>query len=516
MADNIMLLYCGDYTYGNPARKRWKESEVTRLLAHTYKTGNKVGQTRWLFSGFMYYDFRRSISNDTARYFAKNTDSTATFANKDDYEWLLGRYFSEETINGEHETLRGLDNAIENLKQTLGEPPTRHKVYIGVPSPHYSSNFDNTPWGSIDDVPMNPGIEEDKETIIHWFVDEVINTFNAKNYQNIDLAGILWIEESMSDNLEITSKAGEYVHSKGLPFCWIPFSNALGRLDGDKNNMDYSWLQTGYFWKDYQTKEELRHLIQEALTHGMSMEYEYSYHLMNDGVVNEDYMQRLTTLTDEFEKFGIFDNFPITYYEGSYYLRMLDSLDSNLAAHMDRLCELFGNKKELPSYEHTIEWTITLVEGQGTKAVNVCSGTNEFQKMYVDDNEIMPKRSVTLTEGAHTIQAVFRTQSNAVPRSFLNQQFVSNGTKLMICTPSNCIVPDNVTSLGRYAFSNCDGYVEFKSIIPPKLSTESGGRSSLVTGNTIIYVPNNSVNQYKQEWPEYTSRIKPVSEKPNS
>lgn len=68
----------------------------------------------------------------------------------------------------------------------------------------------------------------------------------------------------------------------------------------------------------------------------------------------------------------------------------------------------------------------------------------------------------------------------------------------------------SITSIEANAFAGCSSlaYIILKSSTPPTL------KSSAIPSQTIIYVPNDSVDSYKTAnvWSTFADRIKPLSE----
>lgn len=94
-----------------------------------------------------------------------------------------------------------------------------------------------------------------------------------------------------------------------------------------------------------------------------------------------------------------------------------------------------------------------------------------------------------------------------------------NITEIRGYTFNNCksltsiTIPSSVTTINGYAFSGCVmQYAEILATTPPSLPG-----TYTFTSTYPIYVPDASVNAYKSagdDWSQYTSRIKPLSQKP--
>lgn len=357
-ADHIIATY-----YGSEDRRHWTPSELEYALTHTYKTGVNVGIREWFFPTFLYLEFWRKAADDggqgnpgsNRKLIYNQSDSSHVYSpsRKLDWEWLLGRYFSEATVNGEHEGLRALEESITTWKAQLGQPKLKHQVVLGLPDPYYEQGFEG--WGTLDGVTINVRNDADRITAVKWFVDELIGAFNAKDYQNIELSGLYWVEETVTNNKDVMAAVGEYVQSKGLKFLWIPFSNANGRFEWAAQNVTDAWLQTGYFWKngiinpEVLTEQGLRDLCDQAIEHGMSVEFEVSRHLFpNRGrgdysVIDSSLMDRLDTLAEVFREKSIFGRRDITYYfDPDMIIKMSVSDNARVMGYMDMLAEVIS------------------------------------------------------------------------------------------------------------------------------------------------------------------------------
>ncbi len=386
--ENIMLLY-----YGVAKRKIWNPEQLTHVLAHTYKTGKHKGYTDWFFSSLLYIE----AGHDGYR-FGYNVSSGGSIdkpSRKTDWEWLMGRFFSEQGVSGTAveedsiEGLRSLEYTVGKLKKTMGQPARRHKVVLTLPIPYY---YYPTPskngWGTLnrEDIPewneMWEGIfdgedslnfdtgstsasnyrtladQESRVVVMKWYIDRVIAAFNAKQYENFDLEGLYWVDETLTYPTSsgtildpIFSSISEYIRSKGMRMYWIPYGTAAGRFDFNPADAQISFLQTGYFWKDgtisseIMTEQVMRRLYKEAIDlYDMGLEYELSSHLFTDSTlenIDADLMTRLETITDVFEERLYFMRRNIAYYfDNDMQIKMSMSGNERVQRYMDRLAGL--------------------------------------------------------------------------------------------------------------------------------------------------------------------------------
>lgn len=345
----MILMY-----YGDSNRRHWTPTELEHVLAYTYKTGVNAGIKEWFFPSLLYIEFKHGTHK-----FSKPEGSFPLPMTKADGEWLMDRFFSETTINGEHEGLRALEEKIAALKTQLGEPKQRHKVVLTIPVPYYVSGAES--WGSIieegHEVELDMSSDTDRIKAVKWYVDEILSRYNAKNYQNFDLDGLYFVQESTDGCKNIMGAIGEYVQSKGQKFYWIPYCTADGKFEWESLNVTNPYLQTGYFWKDGErnplmTERELLGLCDDAIAHSMGMEYEVDRYLFPNrassdySVIDADRMGRIDTLTDAYEEKRIFGGRDITYYmDNDTLIGMVTSTNPRLMAYMDRFAELVSNNK---------------------------------------------------------------------------------------------------------------------------------------------------------------------------
>ncbi len=301
--DDMILIY-----YGSKNRMKWGKTELKNVVMHTFEDAHKD----WFFPTFLYLEFK----NDDGLKFGDNQPGSNGPAKKEQWEWLLNRYFSNAYNGGDYEGLRALDECIESCKKLLGAPSFSHKVVLGIPSP--CTNF--TEWGSIKvngkTIKLDFRKNSDRLEAVKWFISESVKKFEAQHYKNITLEGFYWIEESSSmtswhkdkksgkwtnktnDRFDyvndakarryndIVANVANYVHSlKGLKIYWIPFSGAYGNDKWRTFGFDRCDIQTGYFWgtpdllrnpKQLKTISDLKNMCNAAMKDGKGLEFEMS------------------------------------------------------------------------------------------------------------------------------------------------------------------------------------------------------------------------------------------------
>lgn len=304
--DDMIAIY-----YGSKSRLKWDKRQLEKVVTHTFEDGH----TEWFFPTFLYLEFK----NDSGVKFGDNQPGDKGPAKKEHWEWLLKRYFSTDKNGGYYEGLKALDECIEDCKKVLGEPHFTHKVVLGIPSPC----TDFTEFGRIKKNGKTINIDfrnrNSRFEAVKWFIDELVNRFEAQHYKNITLEGVYWIEESTSmtswqkdrksgkwsnktgnkynyvrDNKsykknDIVADVAHYLHStKGLMFYWIPFNGALGSDNWKSFGFDRCDTQTGYFWgtpdhlrnpQNLKTMTDLSRICDAAMANEKGLEFEVSSEL---------------------------------------------------------------------------------------------------------------------------------------------------------------------------------------------------------------------------------------------
>ena len=127
----------------------------------------------------------------------------------------------------------------------------------------------------------------------------------------------------------------------------------------------------------------------------------------------------------------------------------------------------------------------------GTYAFSGCSGLSSIE---------IPDNATSIGEGA------FYYCTGLTSVTIPNSVTVIGNWSFQNCSSLTAItIPNSVTTIGDYAFYNCAGLTSIicKSITPPTIENDV----FYDTNDCSIYVPSQSVDNYKTSWSEYADRI---------
>lgn len=338
------------YTGGLSKRATWNKDNLMPYVTHTYADGHRD----WFYDSFIFNETLRQ-TNDRGLVVLGNASGGQIPSVKADWEWWVDHVFAKD-----HD-LHALDSMIGELKQELGEPRMRHKVIIGACAPCKDGSnggavWNDINWGEIDGQKINFKLSRHRIKAANWHIDQIKKRFEEENFENIDLAGIYWIEESLFSNADILPSINNHVKQIGLRSYWIPYwaNNDQYALDGmDKYGFDMVWRQPNYFFYktgSYELPEyrQLVDCIESCKKYGLGLELEFETQDKSNGLheVSETMHQRLVDYIDAFEKYGVWDESGVAHYGGSKgYIDMANSSDPVNQATMDRLASLVAKRQ---------------------------------------------------------------------------------------------------------------------------------------------------------------------------
>jgi len=308
---DILLMY-----YGQKGRLKWNVNQVSCAVTHTFADGH----TDWLFPTFLYLEFRRGN-----KMLGNGHPVAKEPSLQEDWQWLIDRFFTKD------EGLDALDQAIEQAKTRLGPPPFKHQVILTIPVPVKTQGY----WGTINGKVINFERENDRFEAVKWYVDNIEKRFKQQQYRNISLVGYHWLDEYAAPSKAYMPRVAKYLHHLGRKFVWNPMSRADYRFKWKQLDVDYAFLQVGYFWNFKSSPEAIAAQLDRAKTYGLGLVFEVNESLNKD---HDKYFPRFKTLVDVYEQKGAFAQSAITYYFSNNALYdFKKSSRSEDVALMDRL-----------------------------------------------------------------------------------------------------------------------------------------------------------------------------------
>ena len=308
---DLMLIY-----HGATQRPAWTTNQLKPYL---YR--EKSGKTEWLFDGFLFLEIFDSVEKyDYDPGFGNKT------AGKEQWEWLLNRYFAKQ---------KGPD-ALEALLDSLakkGKKPVRpRQVIISIPCP--VNGF--TDWGELNGKNLDFNNTDDQLKAACWFIDEVLKKWNEKNYQHIKLGGFYWVHEDAVQSDEAIPFVKKYLEAKNYELFWIPYWGAKGKGEWEKLGFDFAWQQPNYFFETDIPKQRLADACSFAKEHQMGLEMEF-----DERVTKPEFRARFYDYVNAFKENNVWKRYPVAYYEGGgAWMQMVNSNDPEMKKMVDTLGNL--------------------------------------------------------------------------------------------------------------------------------------------------------------------------------
>lgn len=280
---------------GSNHRPEWTEDELRPYVVHTFADGH----TEWFFDSFLFLEFTDS------RQIAFGPGYGTRNAQRSDWEWLLNRIFEKG------KSLDALNTCIEHYKTVIGEPQFKHRIVLGVVSPITGQ----TDWGSLNGKALDFTNRDDQITAAKWYIDQLMERFAEGSYNNLELTGFYWIEESTARCGDLPKDISEYIHQQDKRFYWIPYWNAQGYNLWKKLGFDTAFLQPNHFFNKEVADSRLDQACNTAKKFGMALEMEFDSNVLYEK--EDSYYSRLESYIDAFENNGVFEASSIAYYSGT-------------------------------------------------------------------------------------------------------------------------------------------------------------------------------------------------------
>jgi len=318
-AVDMVLLYNGGIN-----RPSWTQAEVEPYVTYV---DPDTGEENWLYDGFLFLDF----ADGTGRSFVapvKDGEQT-TPARKIEWEAMLNSQFATD------KAIDALNKKITAKIATLGAPKRKRKVVIGLPEPTPGQ----VDWGVLNGVQLKFSSQNDRLTASKWYVDQVIAKWNALAPANLELAGFYWVPESAYISQVMLPTLKSYITTKGKYYLYhIPHWGAMLRDTWTKYGFDISYQQPNVYFHS-QRIVSVAEVVTYAKDYGHSLEFEFDENVMTSRN-NSDKRGRFLEYYNEFKNRGVFESYPLTYYQ-SYFawselVKSTDAADLELSKMLGR------------------------------------------------------------------------------------------------------------------------------------------------------------------------------------
>ncbi len=277
-SENILLAYTfiPNSAAGHVSKEKYKP-----YVAYVDTEGN-VKDT--FFDSFLFLPCVRQLSSGAYLFSSSSVPAVMT-------DWID----YQDDVFWEDSNVNALEQAAEEVKSELDGNMDKIKVFFTILNPNNRAKH----FGDVD----GDGVEEnmqkiaDRKKVVKWWIDSYIERFNAANYQNLELNGFYWYDESvgLNDSLirETLAFAAEYVHQLGYYLIWIPYHQASGFSEWKSFGFDAANMQPNYMFHADQTVKVVYTNAELCKKYGMGVEIEMDGTALRDPEFRKRYIEYL-------------------------------------------------------------------------------------------------------------------------------------------------------------------------------------------------------------------------------
>jgi len=295
--NNLSLLYNGYYR----DHEKWTKEMIIPEISYVNTQGEPVD---WFFDGVL-----------TLGLSAPGGQGFAGGATKTEWNWYLDKTF------GADGDMYQLNEATKEVGQKLGQPDHRLKVVAMIPDPgEYLTDFGDIDGDGISEN-FNGGVVGGEAAIanrkkaVDWWIQQVMQRFGERNYSNLELVGLYWLEEQISTSAsgpDMARAVNDMIHEQGLKSFWIPHSMAYKSFMWKNVGFDAVAYQPNYYFDDI----SIEHIEDGAYTaqhYGTGVEIEFDDRMLQDSAFRKRFMEYLQGGI----QYGYMTNSYKAYYKGS-------------------------------------------------------------------------------------------------------------------------------------------------------------------------------------------------------
>ncbi|MBE6692153.1 MAG: DUF4855 domain-containing protein [Ruminococcaceae bacterium] len=288
---------CLTYTY-RPEVEGYGRQEVADLMPYVAYHDINGNIKDFFFDSYLFLPCNTTAPSGATVHGGTNNPTYAT-------DWI--DYVNDTFYEGKN--VDALDTAMGNAKQALGNTDKKAGVFFSILYPSYTQRS----FGTLGGRSLNLSRKSDREYAIKWIIDEQIRLFNEAGYENLDMVGFYWLEETIYSSYDsaMLTYASNYLHSLGLKFIWIPYYQAEGYSKWQNYGFDLACLQPNLFWMSTPDYERVNDCATLCNKYGMSMQIEVS-----SNVTNSEYYYRYLTYLEGGINSGAMNSVKFYYQDG--------------------------------------------------------------------------------------------------------------------------------------------------------------------------------------------------------
>ena len=179
-----------------------------------------------------------------------------------------------DSVFVEGKNISALNSTARKVGTALGDPDYKVKVFFTI----LYTYTGHDEFGDVNGEHLVFDNPESRKKAIKWLIDTMLERYEAGHYDNTELKGFYWFEESLNPTDryedELIHFACDYVRSKGYKCFWIPYFRALGYDMWQSYGFDIACMQPNYMFNYSIPKSRLYETAEEAKRRGMCVELE--------------------------------------------------------------------------------------------------------------------------------------------------------------------------------------------------------------------------------------------------
>ncbi|WP_309118940.1 DUF4855 domain-containing protein [Paenibacillus sp.] len=268
-ASNIALIYTGYYDPANYDGVPVGDYDKDKFMPYVGYLDERGKAQDDFFDTFLILSLQSPHGGSLHRWYDWVPNSVP--GRLQDWQYAMERPFAKNL------QLDALEQAAKQVGRDLGEPDKQVNVYLTIPFPDPQSrdfgDFDGD--GASDDLSSL----EERNALVRWYIDEMTERFESRDYEHLRLAGFYWLQEDLDTTVpgerENVMATADYLRERGMRLGWIPWSGAGEKGNGDRHGYDFTIVQPNHYFNADTTIERIEETAELSRSSGQGVEIEF-------------------------------------------------------------------------------------------------------------------------------------------------------------------------------------------------------------------------------------------------